>query len=180
MKTFKFSSMFLSVMTVLSLAVLFTSCSKENLTTDVEKTANTVNQENATKILLPEEITSQGTEAIKEYLKNMSDEQKIKHINDYTISEYLTKKNKLKGLDSNGKKVGLPKDLNLSDYLTGDEIQELKAKLISPEDVANDERIQALLQVDCYDVYVLVGCVTLLNGTELCIYDYAFTLCIIS
>lgn len=64
--------------------------------------------------------------------------------------------------------------------MTGDEIKELKAKLITEEAVKNNPR---LIDIDCYDIYALAGCIWLSNGViviEICEYVYVGTLCIIS
>ncbi|MFK8101641.1 MAG: hypothetical protein AB8G15_03925 [Saprospiraceae bacterium] len=167
MKTLKFNSIFFALLATLSCAILFTACSKEDLTPALTTEVTTASPNTEVKMLLPESITAKGEESVKAYLKNMSIEQRVKHINDYTISEYLTQKGKIQNLDPLGDRIGLPSDLNLSDYLSGEEIKTLKSKLITTEEALNQER----LGTECILVFVLVD-VEEIEGTDLLIYTY--------
>ncbi|MFK8101640.1 MAG: hypothetical protein AB8G15_03920 [Saprospiraceae bacterium] len=180
MKTIKFNSIFFVLFATLSCAILFTACSKEDLTPDVVVENQQINPEQTAKMLLPKHITSQGEEGIKTYLQQLSVEQKTKHLNDYIIGEYLSQKGIFDDLNLTENQIGLPSDLNLSNFLTGEEIKVLKDKLIHPESLLVQSR------GICFDVLAPVNCilftVTGPNGVvfmvETCAYEIIGTICL--
>jgi len=153
MKNLKVRFAFFSLLAMIAVSVFMTSCQqgediiKDTDTTDFE--ISYTQQEGNTKIMLPEDITKKGEEAVKEYLENMSDEQKVGHINDYIIYDYFTKKGKLSEAHTELQGIGAYRDLDLSKHLSEEELKELNESLIDANDLQIDSRYWC-----CYDVYV--------------------------
>ena len=98
--------------------------------------------EDAIGMILPQNITEKGEEAVKEHLESISNEQRADYINDYIIAEYLTKNANTDGNDING--VLNFKDIELSDHLSAEQLNDLNAQLVSPSDIQSRH---------CYAVY---------------------------
>lgn len=142
-----------SLFVLLCVSIFLTSCEQQEIISETTNPADfEINyssaQESNTKIMLPEDITKQGAEAVAEYLKGISDEKKAEHINDYTIYDYFSKKGKLgeRGLELQS--VGAYRDLDLSKHLSPEEFQELNESLISASDLEVSSRHWCY-----YDVY---------------------------
>jgi len=152
MRNFQIRTSIFSLLVVLFVSIFLTSCEQQEVLPGTANPAdfeiNYTSQESNTKIMLPEDVTKEGPEAVAEYLKSISDEKKVEHINDYIIYDYFTNKGKLGERGLEAQNVGAYRDLDLSKHLSGEELQELNKSLISVSDLEISSRDWC-----SYDVY---------------------------
>ncbi len=166
MKNLKLNFTFFSLLAVLTISVLMTSCGKENIAPEdnIEAAADA-----ETDILLAKELIEQGEEAVESYLQSLTSAEIAVHVNDYTIMRYLETKGKLKGVDQNYRDTGNFSDLDLTKLLSAEEQTELVSQLAPvSEDVAHNRGCT------CYHYYYACGS-AVGGGT---IYCYSHTICI--
>jgi hypothetical protein len=147
---------------------LVVSCDKFELAGTENETQGTVDinkqpQEGATNIVLPDDVIKAGQDMATDYFAKLPDEQKISFINAFTITDYLTKSGKIEQVVKEHGAVTTYEGINLSAYLTRDEIQELNSSLVKVKDIQHNSRASW----HCYNVYRLV-----------CgIWQYQYTIC---
>ena len=136
MKTFKLNFAFFCMLAMIAVSVCMTSCSKEDVATDSDTNITSGNEleDGQYGIFVPQEVSEQGEEKKKEYVNNLSEEQRIEHINNFIISNFISEK----AQESGDLEDGQVKDFSqekLSDHLSENEISELNSLLVKSGDV---------------------------------------------
>lgn len=139
MKLLELKSILFCIITVAAISVSLTSCEKPNFAN--KEQINEITTINSAKgLLLPQEMFDKGEEAILEFIQNLSNEEVALYTNNYKTMKFLKEKGKLAETDDELKEVKNLSKINLSNYLTEQESNELKKQFISIEKGAIGER----------------------------------------
>jgi len=159
MKNLKIKLGLFSLLAVLAASIFLTSCEQSNIITDEQfEDVELATQAGGIGILLPQDITAQGEHAIKAYLKDATAEQFAKHINDYLTMKFLEEKGKLTSVINEFQGEVNFGEINLSTYLSNNEIAELNNSLIDTlED--NNLNLRACYHEYRYDCDTCTTCV---------------------
>lgn len=136
MKTLKLNFAFLCMLAMIAVSVCMTSCTKEDVPTNQDTNIVDANEleDGQYGIFIPQELSEQGDEKKKEYVNSLSEEQRTEQVNNFIISNFISKK----AQESGDLEDGQVKDFSqekLSDYLTENEISELNSLLVISGDI---------------------------------------------
>jgi len=161
MKILKLKSLFFGLMAILTVSVFLTSCEQEDIileTTDnlIEKIEfeTTTQTENGLNIWLPESIVSQGEEVVKTHISGMTPDEMTQAAKDFATIQFVNDQDKLDLFQDYIIENGNLRNADLSEHLSINELEDLRAELdtYTLEEVA--ERCDELV---CYWVSQIVG-----------------------
>jgi len=139
-----------SLLAILAVSVFLTSCEQEDITLN-DQIEQVTQLEHSNGILLPQDVVSQGEEAVNAYVASLTNEEVTEHANDYIIMNFLKEKGDLAQVDEELQTVGSFSDVDLSNYLSDEEVSELNKQIIPVQSSQINER-------GCWAVYTYYCC----------------------
>ncbi len=156
-----------SLLVLFAVSVIMTSCGKDP-DVSLKKTENAdqlTNSDDSTKILLPQNIAAQGEEAIKAYIENLTDEELTQYTNNYITMDFLDERELLDQVDEAHQEIGAFQDINLSNYLSNEEMLDLDTRTVTTQSSQTDERCW-----HCYYVFYYYCCGNVYRYRRVCVW----------
>lgn len=137
MKFLKLKTIVFSLMAVVMISVFLSSCEQNQITPTNEIEESTISSSKTMDLFLPDEIINLEKEEIEHYIENLTKEEYEILYNDNIIYEFILNTDNFNAIFSMYLENGSFKDVNLNEYFSASEVQNVESKFLKIEELSS-------------------------------------------